>query len=66
MQEDGAASARNDGRVVEAQNDKQVVKMIIAPQSFGTRAIRSLDASIVEWIEWCIAPAIVGLDLRDR
>ena len=31
MQEDGAAGAGNDGRVVEPQNDKQVIKMIIAP-----------------------------------
>ena len=66
MQEDRAARARHDGRVVETEHDDKIVEMILAPQCFCAGAIGQFDRPVVGRIERRVAPAVIARDAAQR
>ena len=66
VQENGAALARHDRIVVEADHRHHVIKMILAPHGFGAGGIGQLHQPVVIGIVRRIAPAVIPGDLPQR
>ena len=66
VQEDRAARARYHRRVIEPDDDDEIVEMILAPQRLDACAIGALHELVVRRIVWSVAPAIASCDDGNR
>lgn len=66
VHEDRAAVSAYAGALVMAEDDDQIVEMIVSPEDLGTRRIGMADGPIVVAVAGIVAPAIARPDRANR
>lgn len=66
MQKNRAAFSLDDGRIIEANDNDNVIGIIITPQTFIERGIGQAHQAVVIGIAGDVAPGIVRFDFFDR